>query len=190
MTNPYAAPETAISDLSMEGDETYEPKMFSTQGRIGRLRYMAYSTGTTMLLAFALGIVSAILTPILVHNRATGAAGGVMVIVVGLFYIPMIAFAFIMMRRRLNDLDRSGWLSLLMLIPLVNFFFSLYLMCASGTQGPNSYGPMPCKNSWGIILGGLVLPLVAIIGILAAVALPAYQSYVMKAKAAAVHQAQ
>jgi Tfp pilus assembly protein PilE len=36
----------------------------------------------------------------------------------------------------------------------------------------------------------LVFPLIATIGILAAVALPAYQSYVMKAKAAAVHQAQ
>jgi hypothetical protein len=41
MSNPYAAPDAVLSDVAE--DETYEPQIFSVNGRIGRLRYLAYS---------------------------------------------------------------------------------------------------------------------------------------------------
>ena len=45
--------------------------------------------------------------------------------------------------RRCHDLDKSGYWGLLVLIPIVNFFFLLYLLFANGTAGGNHYGPDP-----------------------------------------------
>ncbi|WP_226017951.1 DUF805 domain-containing protein [Novosphingobium sp. FKTRR1] len=45
--------------------------------------------------------------------------------------------------RRLHDQDRSGWLLLLSLIPLLGWFALLVLMLLEGTNGPNRYGPDP-----------------------------------------------
>lgn len=53
--------------------------------------------------------------------------------------IPHLAVAV----RRLHDLDRSGWLLLLGLIPVLGWFALLVLYCLEGTPGPNRYGPDP-----------------------------------------------
>lgn len=45
--------------------------------------------------------------------------------------------------RRLHDQDRSGWLLLLGLIPLLGGFALLVLMCLEGTRGTNRHGPDP-----------------------------------------------
>lgn len=45
--------------------------------------------------------------------------------------------------RRLHDLDKSGWLLLLMFVPIVGFFFGWYLILVKGTNGNNRYGPDP-----------------------------------------------
>lgn len=47
--------------------------------------------------------------------------------------------------KRLHDLNKSGWLILLMFIPIVNAIFGLYMLFADGTVGPNQYGADP-KN--------------------------------------------
>ena len=51
--------------------------------------------------------------------------------------------------RRLHDLDH-GPLVLLAFIPLISFFFAIYLMFFRGTIGPNSYGPDPLADGRGI----------------------------------------
>lgn len=48
--------------------------------------------------------------------------------------------------RRLHDLDLSGWWMLLMLVPLVNIFFALYMLFFKGTDGPNQYGDDPLQS--------------------------------------------
>jgi uncharacterized membrane protein YhaH (DUF805 family) len=47
--------------------------------------------------------------------------------------------------RRLHDQDRSGWLLLLVLVPVLGWFALFVFMCLEGTRGPNRYGPDP-KN--------------------------------------------
>ncbi|HEY8102411.1 MAG TPA: DUF805 domain-containing protein [Burkholderiaceae bacterium] len=181
MSNPYAAPDAVLSDV-VGDDETYEPKVFSVHGRIGRLRYLAYTWAVTMLLMIVLGIVTAIATVAASGNKTIG------MVMIGLMYIPMIAVSLIMAKRRFNDLNSSGWLSLLMLVPFLNFFVALYLIFGSGTPGANDYGPKPSKNSGLVIAFAWILPVIAIIGILAAIAIPQYQHYVMRAKAASAQQ--
>ena len=45
--------------------------------------------------------------------------------------------------RRLHDLDQSGWLSLIEIIPCVGLIMSVVLMILPGTVGPNKYGNGP-----------------------------------------------
>ena len=65
--NPYTAPDAS---LAREQDELYQPKIFSFGGRIGRLRYLAYGIGTSI-------ILMAVMMPILAGTMfASGFAGG------------------------------------------------------------------------------------------------------------------
>ncbi|MCH7852236.1 MAG: DUF805 domain-containing protein, partial [Candidatus Marinimicrobia bacterium] len=45
--------------------------------------------------------------------------------------------------RRLHDMWRSGLLSLLFLVPLVNFVVFLWVLFSSSISGPNKYGEEP-----------------------------------------------
>lgn len=56
-------------------------------------------------------------------------------------FIPSLAVAV----RRLHDQDKSGWLLLLVFIPILGWFALFVLMCLDGTRGPNRFGPDP-KN--------------------------------------------
>lgn len=175
MSDPYAAPTADISSPDLEGE--YNPELFSTQGRIGRLRYFAWG--------FLLNLIAYIplmLLGIVAPNLLVG--GGLSIIIVGVFFIALLVVSFFVTRRRLWDLDQSPWFFLLLLVPLVNIFFSLYLFLWPGTQGSNKYGLQPAKNGltpW-LILG---IVFVVMLGIIAAVGIPAYQEYVETAKAAA-----
>lgn len=175
MSNPYTAPTADFSHAG-ESDDVYDPEMFSFKGRIGRCRYLAYSIGMTLILMVVAGIVGA-LAGSLIRNP----------VVIGvIWYVPGTVIMLTMAVRRLNDMHRAGWWSLLMLIPVVNLFAGLWLMFGPGDEQANEYGPAPSPNTWPVIVGACAMPvfMVAIIGILAAVAIPAYQTYVQRAHAA------
>lgn len=185
MNNPYATPDAVLSQPAA-GDATYDPKFFAIHGRIGRLRYLAYNFIAMFLLTFVVGILAAVMIPIIAGSRNGGAAGMAVMVII---YLPTLFASLVITKRRFNDLNHSGWWSLLMFVPLVNLIAWLYLVFGSGTDGPNNYGLPPAKNSALLWIAALLVP-IAFVGILAAVALPAYQKYVMRAKAAAAMQEQ
>jgi len=45
--------------------------------------------------------------------------------------------------RRLHDINKSGWMLLVALIPLVGAIWLLVLLATNGTPGENNYGPDP-----------------------------------------------
>lgn len=45
--------------------------------------------------------------------------------------------------RRLHDVNKSGWFTLIVFVPLVGVIWLLVLDCTEGTDGPNQYGPDP-----------------------------------------------
>lgn len=167
MSNPYAAPEGVMNDLGFVQAEAYEPKLFQTSGRIGRVRYLGYSAalfGLSMLVLFVAGFASVF-------------AGVLGVLVMGVAYLVMVVASFVLARRRLNDLDQSGWLAILLFIPLVNILIGLWMMIGRGSDQANRFGPPPAPNTRGAVIAAWCFLLVPLIGIAAAIAIPAYQTY-------------
>lgn len=181
LNNPYGAPSADLT-LPANGAATYDPHVFAVRGRIGRLRYIAYGVGLGLLALLLLFVVGAAMGVLMVVTKSnTG-----MTAAIGLAYLPMLAVMFILARRRLNDMGHSGWLSLLLLVPLVQFGVWLWLMIGAGDADENQYGRPPGDNTGLVIAGACAMPLlaVAMIGILAAIAIPAYEGYRLKAEAA------
>lgn len=60
-------------------------------------------------------------------------------------FIPSLAVAI----RRMHDVDKSGWMLLLGLIPLVGMIVLLVFFLMEGTRGPNLFGPDPKVRDYG-----------------------------------------
>ena len=113
--NPYRAPAAAVADRV--AGEFQEVRLFGVSGRIGRVRYIGYTVGVWMLGAMLAGVLAAL-----------GKFGAVLGMLV---WIVMLVLMFTLTIQRAHDFNSTGWLSLLALIPLVNFIFWLI----PGTDG-------------------------------------------------------
>jgi len=176
--NPYTAPGSAVADATVA---YAEPKFFGT-GRLGRLRYFGYSVMISVLLFIVLGIAMAVLAPMM--SASPEAAGATVMGVYGAVVILSIVISVFLGVQRLHDMGYSGWLWLLLLVPIVNVLMSLFMLFAPGTDGENAYGLPPKPNTTGVYLMALAVPVVMIfiVGVLAAIAIPAYQDYVERAQ--------
>lgn len=160
--NPYSAPRSQNISGSDE-DLPQEVKIFSTSGRIGRARYVVYLFGLSILImvgGFLLSLITA----------------GIAMIPA---YIALVVIQFMLTIQRCHDFDATGWLSLLIFVPLVNFMF----IFIPGTKGTNRWGSKTIPNSTPMVIGAWLCALVFPLGILAAIAVPQYQTYVERAKA-------
>jgi uncharacterized membrane protein YhaH (DUF805 family) len=164
--NPYSTPKAQVSGAKGEFGEI---KIFSAQGRIGRVRYIGYSIGLTLLIGVLIGAVGG--------GLAAGVSPTAGLVAGGIGYVLMFVVMFLLTVQRAHDFNSSGWLSLLSLIPLVNLIFWFI----PGTEGENRFGKQTPPNGTGAILLAAILPIVFVVGILAAVAIPSYQEYVKRA---------
>jgi len=163
-TNPYAAPRAAVSDVE-DAQQFQEVRMWSTKGRLGRLRYLAYMTGAYL--------VAGVLVGITIGTLGETAAGLVTIVA----YIAAAVFVILVSIQRSHDMNWTGWTVLLQFIPLVGLIW----IFKPGTQGMNDYGAPPPPNTTGVKILGLLLPIIAIIGIVAAIVIPAYAEYQQRA---------
>jgi uncharacterized membrane protein YhaH (DUF805 family) len=169
--NPYAPPRAAVDDV--DPGQTYQPVRFwSAQGRIGRLRYLAYSMGGYVAYVLALFVVGFI-------GAATQSAG-VASLAIWVLLVPYLVFFVLLSIQRSHDMDVSGWLSMVALIPLVGLVF----LFIPGTRGANRFGAPPPLNTTGVKVMAALPLVVFVVGIVAAIALPAYVDYQKRAAAA------
>jgi uncharacterized membrane protein YhaH (DUF805 family) len=175
--NPYESPK---SNPATTTTETCQPKIFSINGRIGRIRYLAYGMLFTILTLLFIG-VAAFLVPS-IASVFTEISGVTSVLLLIVFYLPLIIVSIILVRRRLNDLDKSGWWQLIMYVPFVGILFALYVLLWPGTKGSNSFGLQPNKNPTALLVLAIGIPVV--LGVLAAISIPAYQQYMHRTQQA------
>jgi len=161
--NPFVPPQAALEDSQSTVDSEFKLNLFSPQGRIGRIRYLAYSMGLGILIMAAIGVLSALTSPKLLLVA----------------YLPVIYVQIMLAIKRSHDFNVTGWLSLLVFVPLV----SLVFLFIPGTDGPNRFGNKTAPNGNAGLVIILALVGIMVIGILAAIAIPSYQQYQQRAKA-------
>ncbi|QEY61015.1 DUF805 domain-containing protein [Metapseudomonas lalkuanensis] len=168
-TSPYAPPQAQVGEQLPEFGEL---KVFGTSGRIGRVRYLGWSMA--LMLAFLpIGGV------ILGSYALSDALAGLLTIAACL---ALVVASVCIGVQRLHDMGWSGWLWLLNFVPVVGSVFALLMLFMPGTDGPNRYGPPPPPNSRAVKVLAWLIILVPVIGIVAAISIPAYQDYVMRAQ--------
>jgi len=64
-------------------------------------------------------------------------------VITGIYGLAMLIPGLAVSVRRLHDVNKSGWMILVALIPFVGAIWLLVLMIMEGTQGENSYGASP-----------------------------------------------
>ncbi|MEO8489387.1 DUF805 domain-containing protein [Pseudomonas sp.] len=140
--SPYAPPRAAVGDNHAEFSTL---KVFTIHGRIGRLRYLAWTLVLTLALLVAGGIIS---TASFAVATASPTAGVILGSLLGFaLFVALVWVSVQIGVQRLHDLGWSGWLYLLNLVPLVNSIFPLLLLVLPGNTGANQYGPPPPRNS-------------------------------------------
>jgi len=172
--NPYAAPRAVVDDVYDKEVGVQPVKLFSAKGRVGRLRYLAYG-----LVGYLIMLVAAFVAGLLAAATGKAELAGIFGMLAALPYLVFIALLTI---QRSHDMGWTGWTALLAFIPLAGFVW----IFNPGTKGGNRFGAPPPPNTTMVKIGALAFPLIMVIGIIAAIALPAYQDYVKRAKAAQV----
>lgn len=128
-----------FKDSSADKEAVFKELFFTSEGRLNRKSYIYRS----FFLSVVLCVVQGILTFAAETFGALDLLFSIIAFVLGIFQLA----ANIMMGvRRLHDLDKCDWWMLLLLVPLVNLFFCLYLLFFKGTEGPNEYGDDPLQQ--------------------------------------------
>ncbi|WCE04272.1 DUF805 domain-containing protein [Pseudoxanthomonas sp. JBR18] len=108
-------------------------------GRSRRKEYWMFALFYTLVL-LATVLVMALGAAMAAPAERPGVLGYVgfalMMLAILAFLVPSLAVQV----RRFHDMDKSGWMVLLNLIPYVGGFVVLIMMMLEGTPGPNRYG--------------------------------------------------
>ncbi len=167
--SPYSPPSAAVADAAVEFGDI---RIFSVSGRLGRIRYLTYG--------FAIMLVSSILMGVIGAIMGAQMDSPLYMLIMGVIYIAALVVSVMIAVQRLHDLDKTGWLYLLFLIPIVNIIFGLYILFWPGSKGANRYGNPPPPNSIGVIIAMWLL-ILGFVGIMA-ISIPAYNNYVQQAQ--------
>lgn len=140
--NPYETQgSTPMSNFQQPNDNPLSPK-----GRFTRLSYLAWNGVLGLILSFAffviiiLGFGGAALAATAGTNPWSHPLVIFALFLLVVSYIIFFVALICILIRRLHDLNKSGWLWLIMFIPLVSLFFAIYVCVAKGSKIANGYG--------------------------------------------------
>lgn len=143
------------SSPSFFGKVTPQPRrsLLSGAGRLGRLSYIARSGLCHLLMVCLFSIAVHFLNLFNWHSMMFRMhlfwEHPFLLMFGGVFLLLSYAYLMsIFLIQRLHDLNQSGWLSLLLLIPVLNLIFGCYVVLAGGTPKLNAYGVVPHTALW------------------------------------------
>lgn len=117
-------------------------EIYKTEGRLNRLRYFKYQI-IWMLISAVIGFILGFIGGLLSGN----AESLLVTVPTGMWSFAAGIGSIMLGIRRLHDLNKSGWFMLLLLIPLINLVFALYVYLAPGQVGANKYGADPLEEN-------------------------------------------
>ena len=106
---------------------------FNHEGRIGRSEYWLKG----ILMSIALFLASGLLAGYLIGREMVDSN------LIWGYYGLCLWVSTAVYAKRWHDIGKSGWMSLLLVIPLVNFITFIYLGVEESEKGDNKYGPQP-----------------------------------------------
>ena len=127
------SPLSGITDDDTAGPLVSTPSgLLAFSGRIGRMKFF-WVQAVTFCVVMVVGVVLSVIPPANL-NFSLVIASALPPACIALY------LSFVAGVKRCHDLDKSGWLYLLLVIPVVGSIFSLYLLFAKGTEQNNKYG--------------------------------------------------
>ena len=125
-----------------EPDKDLQSMFLRYDNRLNRKRYLFRG----LALGAAVSIITNLITMIAVSMNSSAIAmlGTIISIAAA---IP----SFMLIIRRLHDLNRPAWWCIGVFVPLVNLVLGIYLLFFKGTDGPNDYGPDPLEVPGGLL---------------------------------------
>ena len=118
-------------------------KYANGKGRAGRAEYFGFGFTVTLLLMLFGGVVGGIFGAMGKTPEESSVTIGIMVRV---FQLAFVVPGWCVAIRRCHDMGKSGWLSILLIVPLVNLIFVLVLLFTPGQAFPNEYGLPPQRR--------------------------------------------
>ena len=128
-------------------DHGIRQNLYRWQGRLNRKRYIKRAL---LLWLISMVIITACFTVVIAYIVQSGVDPEHMGIyelarfeagINGLFtlaMLPVIISSYMLMIRRLHDVNLSGFFALLSFVPIVDLGLFLYLLCKKGTEGENA----------------------------------------------------
>ena len=127
------SPPSGIADNDTVGQLVLTSNgLLAFGGRIGRMKFFWVQV-VTLCVVMVVGVVMSVIA------RANLNIGLVLALALPPVCIALYV-SYVAGVKRCHDLDKSGWLYLLIAIPVVGSIFSLYLLFAKGAEQNNKYG--------------------------------------------------
>ena len=143
--NPFDTPSPIIQS-NQHYPQLDQDNPLSPKGRFTRLSYLAWNAVIGLIFTFAFFVIVSIGFGGAFLAKSNGAEVlshplVIIAIILGIItYIALMVSMVCIMIRRLHDLNKSGWLWLLIFVPIVSLFFSIYIFVARGSKETNTYG--------------------------------------------------
>lgn len=182
LQDPYEGIEsqsaTPVLSFAQVEQEFNQSRFFDWYGRISRIQFLVYSAFNALI---ALLILEALLILIGGFQGVVKASSDQWPISVlgatGLVVSILGYLQFAVTKRRFNDLNKTGWLALIMIVPVINIVVFIYLFAAKGSEGANYYGlpARPATNLKTVLMLLLPLLVIALISLVMQGIVPSYQ---------------
>ena len=127
-----------LKESDWEGlQKIIKAELFACDGRISRGEYIK------KFLFLLVSIIPLIIIFVFLVEFLGDFAEDILTLLLGIIMV-LINISYLMLSiRRLHDLNKSGWLMLIAVVPLIDIALFIYLLACQGTNGPNDFGPEP-----------------------------------------------